>query len=74
MTSLQCSRCGATNVAVSLQNDPFQYSVGEDAPWLDATVPVYHCHTCDFQFTLSEADAIKSLVVANYLFKQLLNQ
>jgi DNA-binding transcriptional regulator YiaG len=62
-----CFNCGSSAVGKSWKEQTFQYGNGESATELVATVPVFTCESCGFQFAGSEAEDIRHEVVCRHL-------
>ncbi len=62
-----CSSCGSQDVSESIEEQKFIYDLGNDAAELCVSVPVYHCHDCDFFFTDHVAEGLRHKAVCNHL-------
>ncbi len=66
---VSCPDCGETEFTVSDVVDNYQYGSGSDAVELTATLPVYTCNSCGFQFTDCDAEIIRHEAVCNHFMK-----
>jgi DNA-binding transcriptional regulator YiaG len=62
-----CPACGSTSVTERWQTESFPYGDGDMPAVLDATVPVSHCRSCQFEFTDERAEHIRHAAVCRHL-------
>jgi len=67
--TLQCPDCGSHVVDTHHVANPFQYGSGPKAVMLPAIIPYRKCVTCGFQWTDSDAEAVREAAINEYLKK-----
>lgn len=65
--TVKCASCGSKNVSTEIEEQQFDWGVGEDAQTLSARVPVHTCRDCGFVFTDEFAEAARHNVVCRHL-------
>ena len=64
---ITCAACGGSNLSRRKELDEFEYGAGEGAVSLSASVVVYSCNDCDFQFTGPSAEVARHQAVCRHL-------
>ena len=64
---ITCAVCGGSNLSRRTELDEFEYGAGEGAVSLSASVVVFSCNDCDFQFTGPSAEVARHQAVCRHL-------
>lgn len=64
---MRCFDCTSADVSTTIVDHEFDYGIGEKTVVLKATIPVFHCNSCNAEFTGYEASLIMHDVVIKYL-------
>ena len=62
-----CAACGGSNLSRRKELDEFEYGTGEGTASLSASVVVYSCNDCDFEFTGPSAEVARHQAVCRHL-------
>lgn len=63
----ECPSCDKSHLRRRFTNEKFPYLDGKAQMILEASVPVWSCDQCGFEFTDAEAEAIRHSVVCQHL-------
>lgn len=64
---VSCPDCCSTELQLRTSTEGFQYGLGEQLTTLYATVPVFHCISCGFEFTDHRAETARHEAVCRHL-------